>query len=56
MANYWLPISYLKATCWLLNIASSLICNTGFFSSAIAYKCPILADLWDHIDYKKTLP
>jgi hypothetical protein len=59
----WLLISYIKATCWLLNITSSHICNTGFLSSIIAYKCPILVrtipcgcPFRDHIDYKKTFP
>jgi hypothetical protein len=40
----------------LLNITSNVTDNTDFFSSVIAYKCPILADLWDHIDNKKTFP
>ena len=40
----------------LLNITSNVTGNTVSLSMPIAYKCPILADLWDHIDHKKTYP
>jgi len=38
----------------LLKIGSNITDNTVSISGAIAYKCPILANLRDRIDYKKT--
>jgi hypothetical protein len=49
LVTYWL----LKA---LLNIASSITNNMVSIPRTIAYKCPILANLQDRIDYKKTFP
>jgi hypothetical protein len=37
---------------WLLNIEYNIVS----ISRAIAYKCPILANLREHIDHKKTFP
>ena len=40
----------------LLKITSNITDNTVSRSRAIAYKCPILADLREHIGHKKTFP
>jgi hypothetical protein len=41
---------------WLLNIGSNITDNIVSISRTIAHKCPILANLRDRIDHKKTLP
>jgi hypothetical protein len=56
MATYWLLRGYLKATCWLLRGYLMVTYNIVFISGAIAYKCPILANLQDRIDHKKRFP
>ena len=40
----------------LLNIGSNITNNVVPNLMAIAYKCPILANLRDRIDHKKTFP
>jgi len=49
----WLLKALLKI---LLKITSNTTDNTVSRSRAIAYKCPILADLREHIGHKKTFP
>jgi hypothetical protein len=40
----------------LVNIDCNITDNIVSISMAIAYKCPILANLRDRIDHKKTFP
>jgi hypothetical protein len=40
----------------LVNIGSNITDNIVSNSSDIAYKCPILANLWNLIDLKKMFP
>lgn len=56
MATYRLLIGYLKLYLMLLNIVSNITDNIVSISRAIAYKLPILANLQDRIDHKKTFP
>jgi hypothetical protein len=50
----WLLSGYLLATSRLLKGYLIYTDNIVSISNAIAYKCPILADLRDRIDHKKT--
>jgi hypothetical protein len=47
---------YLLVTYRLLNIGCNITDNMVSISMAIAHKCPILANLRDRIDRKKTFP
>ena len=40
----------------LLKIGCNITDNIVSISRAIAYKCPILANLWERIDHKKRFP
>jgi hypothetical protein len=41
---------------WLLNIDSNITDSINTNSMTIAYKCPILANLGEFMDHKKTFP
>ena len=56
MITCWLIAGYLMATCWLLKGYLEFTGNIVPISRDIAYKCPILANLRDRIDHKKTFP